>query len=450
MVFNILVSKQCGLKFTATLLVVKKLYTTVTRMTTSLRLFITHCMGIIFGYVVIQAALGGFSYFPTEADSLYYHLPLAQSYLEGSFVAADFGSNLHMYFPAATEALLAVMLSIGLPVGLFNVIGLLAVWSGCYLLGRASEMDESNSFLFACTIGTLYGVVRWVNAQTVDIWLAAYYVTVLALLLKTRRDWWYFIYIGILLGLVVGSKYSGPLFAVGLFVVWCHSWWQGLLQQVTSRFELLTKLVGAGITTVAIGGFWYIRNWLVTGNPVFPLDTPIFKGVSGNEIIATPIWKAYLLYPGQMIDGAVSEFMIWSVVATGLLAYALYIWWQSTLAPSKTAGIYWDSSLTKFCLLGIYNFGVFLLLPSGDSMQLHVSQYRLGYVFIIILILAFFKLVQHTKKLEQLLNLAVLSNLLVVTSFPYRPKIMIGLVVFYLIIRHFYSFSYIRSLIQNK
>ena len=407
-------------------------------------------MAIVFGYVVIQAVLGGLAYLPTEADSLYYHLPLAQSYLKGSFVTADFGSNLHMYFPAATEALLAVMLSFGLPVGLFNVVGLLALWSGCYLLGRATQMDESNSLLFACTIGTLYGVVRWVHAQTVDIWLAAYYVTVLALLLKPRREWWYFIHIGILLGLVVGSKYSGPLFIAGLFVVYVHSWWQGLLQQVTSRFELLSKLVVAGLTAAVVGGFWYIRNWMITGNPVFPLDTPVFKGVSGNEIIATPIWKAYLLYPGQMIDGAVSEFMIWAVVSTGLLAYALYIWWKAKFTPLKTAGIYWDSSLTKLCMLGVFNFGVFLLLPSGDSMQLHVSQYRLGYVFIIVLILAFFKLVQHTKKLEQLLNLAVLSNLLVVTSFPYRPKIIVAIVLFYLMIRHFYSFADSRFLIHNK
>lgn len=394
---------------------------------------IYHGIWIVFLYVLLSSIFTAVHYLPTEADSLYYHIPLAESFLQGNFVAAQYGEKIHMYFPAATEALLAVQLALGVPIGFFNVFGLLALLGSCYLAGRAYDLEKDASLTFAATVSTLYGVVRWVHAQTVDIWLAAYYVALLALLKKPQKSWGYFLNVGILLGFLIGSKYSGPLFAVGLCLVMGQSFWQLLKPSMLSTENILNhnytaaavslmwlKVSVAGAFTLLIGGFWYLRNWLVMGNPVYPLNTPFFLGVEGNEIIAVTVWKAFLLYPGQMIDGMISEFMIWPVVLLGMLVYRTPTW----------------RPLCPLLFLALCNFIVFLFLPSGDSMQLHVSQYRFAYVVIIPVILAFFIAAKKIHTFAEVLPIAVFSNVLVITTFAYRPKILIIVTLLYLVVKN--------------
>lgn len=403
--------------------------------------YVTFLIVATWSYVLIQASILAVQYIPTEADSLWYHIPLAHSILDGSFVTAEYGSKMHMYFPAASESILAVLLALRIPVGYFNILGILALSGASYMVGRSFDLDRQHALTFMAVIGTLYGVVRWVHAQTVDIWLAAYYLAAVALFKKPTTSWSYFLNLGIVLGLLIGSKYSGPLFAVGLLGLFGMQNWQ----MVRDHWR---RAIGTLSFIFLIGGFWYIRNWLVKENPVFPLDTPLFPGVAGNEIIAVPVWRAFIKYPGQMLDGAISEFGVWPLVGIGLVGYLGLLWlsqkWgqisifskgKNALLSIELAGldpnIYWH--LVQLSLLVVWNFVVFLLLPSGDSMQLHVSQYRFSYVVISLLILMCFVLAQRVSAVARLIQLAVLGNILVISAFPYRPKIMLVVIIaFYL------------------
>ncbi len=415
-------------------------------------------MLVVFIYVLFSAAFSAVTYLPTEADSLHYHIPLAEGFLQGNFGGGGYGNTIHMYFPAATETLLAVQMALGIPVGFFNVFGVLALVGSCFLLGQAYDLKKEAAITFAVTVGTLYGVVRWVHAQTVDIWLAAYYVAVVALLKRPSTNWSYFLNLGIFLGLLIGSKYSGPLFAIGLILVFGAHFWKFLREsklngKTNSNLRLQTssdtyfksaeilfssnwiKVGAAGACTVGIGGFWYLRNWWVTGNPFFPLDTPFFAGVSGNAIIEVPIWKAYLLYPRQMLDGAVSEFMFWPVMILGMIVYLIYSWCCHKTKIPITGAVpvvfrmpEWPA-IRALLSLALYNFAVFLLLPSGDSMQLHVSQYRFAYVVVIPLLLILFILSKKITAVAILMPWAVLSNFLVLTQFPYRPKLATAVIL---------------------
>jgi hypothetical protein len=248
----------------------------------------------------------------------------------------------------------------------------------------------------------------------------------------------------------VGSKYSGPLFALGLFVLFAPNFWQFLRKQVTvsgvpwlEAANNWLKIMTGILCATVIGGFWYIRNYLVKGNPFFPLDTIFFNGIEGNAIIATPIWKAYLLYPKQMMDGAVSEFMVWPVVAVGVCGYMCLRWWKSSTpypakivhtVTQKETSLHWQNSAI-LQLLAVYNFLVFLLLPSGDSMQLHISQYRFAYIVIIPVILSFFIIAKTHDLQRKLVPVLVLSNILTVAPISYTPKVFILAIGIYFLIQ---------------
>jgi hypothetical protein len=391
-------------------------------------------MSSIYGYLLLSAGLRGWWYAPTEADSLYYHIPLAKGFLQGDWGFGGTYANMHMYFPAATEVFLAIQLALHIPLGYFNLFAILALTASCYLLGRSYILAQRDALLFATTIGTLYGVVRWMHAQTVDIWLAAYYCAVLTLLQKPKDRWWYYINTGIFLGLLIGSKYSGPLFAVGIAIIYLLQFAQ-IFQMPISSFQRIQasahtaafKLLVGGSLLILIGGFWYGRNWWVTGNPVYPLDTMLFPGVAGNEIIALPVWKAYLHYPTQMIDGVISEFLIWPLVGIGIVAWFAYSWVVSRNFLTHTSIV----PVLPLVLLALWNFLIFLFLPSGESMQLHVSQYRFAYVVIIPLILAAFVLAREFSILRKIVIVSTLLHLQVLPLLPYRPKV--GILVAFIV-----------------
>lgn len=376
-------------------------------------------LGVLFLYIFVQAMLGAVSYVPTEADSLYYHIPLAESILEGGIIKAEYGSNMHMYFPASAEVILAVLIALKIPVGFYNVLAVGCLVGASYLLGKKYQLTTKNAVVLAAAVGTLHGVIRWVHAQTVDIWVAVFYLLSWLLLLQPKKNWLYFINLGLALGLLLGSKYSGPLFALGLLLILGKD----LISKVTQlqKWEAACKVLVALVAASLTGGFWYLRNWLVMNNPVYPLDTPLFAGVSGNQIIETPIWKAFLNFPYQIFSGAVSEFYAWTFVLVTFICMAVMKYFQI-----KQSDQFITDPIKKLLWLSIFNLLVFLVLPSGDSIQLHISQFRFAYVGIIPIILVYLLVIQQQQHyLSKLSALIFIPHLLVVYYFPYRPKVLL-------------------------
>jgi 4-amino-4-deoxy-L-arabinose transferase-like glycosyltransferase len=77
---------------------------------------------------------------------------------------------------------------------------------------------------------------------------------------------------GALMGFALATKYTALLTA-GLWGL------VGLLWLARAgQAKLIPTLVGAGLLAGAIGAPWYIRNYLWTGNPVYPFAYEIFGG----------------------------------------------------------------------------------------------------------------------------------------------------------------------------
>lgn len=82
---------------------------------------------------------------------------------------------------------------------------------------------------------------------------------------------------GVLMGFALATKYTALLTA-GLWGVVGLVW---LLR--AGQSELTPTLVGAGLLAGVIGAPWYLRNYLWTGNPVYPFAYEIFGGKNWSQ-----------------------------------------------------------------------------------------------------------------------------------------------------------------------
>lgn len=203
---------------------------------------------------------------PDGSDALTYHLPYARFYLEQGGLAVDqtlrfplHTHNVNLLYATALirpGATLAQLLhaAMGL-LALLGVYGIARHWRGWpTALLAASGMLLLGEFRIS--FSTAYvdnGVVLYLTAAF------------LALALWSEGGprqllWW----AALFAGTAMGTKYFGALFTVplGLMVLYFS---RDL--KLTARFALLVSVVGL---------FWYVRSWLISGNPVHPFAGGLF------------------------------------------------------------------------------------------------------------------------------------------------------------------------------
>jgi|GEM_PF-2151516 len=79
-----------------------------------------------------------------------------------------------------------------------------------------------------------------------------------------------YILFGLNIGLLLGTKYLGIVISIiPIFLL--------LLICIFTKIQKRWKLLGiSAISAFITGGFFYIRNWINSGNPIFPVDLKIF------------------------------------------------------------------------------------------------------------------------------------------------------------------------------
>ena len=328
-----------------------------------------------------------------ENDSRIYHIPIAQSVLTGQVLTGEGYTSPFSFYPGTAEMILAVLMALGIPLNLFNVAGLVALTGLTYKLMQRAEVSKEGAVIAAVSVGLLPTVLRLPLTQLVDIWLAVWWVWWIYLLEKPLWKWKYWLVLGVVTGLLMGTKVSGLILIMtgGVF------YGKSLLEAAGKE-----KLVGAGLLGVVVGGWWYLRNWLVTGNPMYPLD---FLGFKGDSVSQLPIVWKFLLKDkgavGMFLQALGSEFLGWVVAFVApLFARNKWIW------------------------LGIANTLIFLILPGSPGTIVSNMRYLLP--AIIPLIIGIWKWAEERGRGEWLAVLSIINMAAVLPQFDYKPKIFIA------------------------
>ena len=363
---------------------------------------------VIFGVLLIQFLYFGITTTPemfNESDSLAYHIPIARQLASGSFIPPVVSQGIGFY-PGVAEIILAIFVILRLPLNTFGVLGFALLFYFSIKVAERFGLSKETAIVYAGVIVTLQSVLRWPLTQTVDIWLNVFFVISLMLLKNPKSSIKYFLTLGIFNGLLIGTKYSGLLFFVILIAVFGKEAFRKLN---------LERFIVYLIPVVTFGFSWYIRNYLLTGNPLYPANFLFLAGnpdfyrtdslswsVLGN-VIRNPsfLWK--------FIEALFSEYLGWALVL---------------LLPFR-------KGISKLVLCGTLIFLVFITLLLAIPI---VSNLRYIYPAMSTMVLAAFILFEKKHK-EALIAFSIIMAVLSLLNLDYHPKILIlaFLPVFYLV-----------------
>lgn len=224
---------------------------------------------------------------PWSWDALAYHLPPVIGYIHAdgftlvkySVYANTYPKNIELHFLWNIIFLRDDVIVEGTQL-FFAAMSGLAV----YILAVERRLTNENAliaatgFIFAPIVLT-QSVVAYVDLAFGALILASFVFLIRYTKEPTLR---YVLLLGVSTGVMIGSKFTGGVFYLLVSTAFMGAWYFSH----NPRHELYAMahlVVFVGISTL-IGGYWYLRNWVVFGNPVYPFGIEIL----GREIFYGP------------------------------------------------------------------------------------------------------------------------------------------------------------------
>jgi hypothetical protein len=168
------------------------------------------------------------------------------------------------------------------------------------------------------------------------------------------------LYSGALAGLAVGCKSTFAPAGILLFVWWLAF---GRVQSaIQERLRLASLFVLGGLLT---GSAWYLRNLLLTGNPLFPAEVGPFAG----PFDAASLQQTTLFYvltqrdlPGDKLLQMLRTAIDWPLASACIAAvgYALAL---VTLIKARLGGVRWTATAELYALLVVMGLTSLLMHP---------------------------------------------------------------------------------------
>jgi hypothetical protein len=301
---------------------------------------------VAIGGAYVIGAANAFDGYILDFDAVSYHLLLPHQWLMDGTLAISAKTNWRFAMPANGEAAMYWFYAAGLSRWTF-----LAQWPpvACLLASAYSlALGLSRSRLAAWCCTALLATLPIVYFQTfngyIDVFAAAYLMGALALAQFVVRDektgWaWYWL-IGLGCGIAAGAKltylaFVGPL-AVALLI------FSAARSKSVGRTAASAGALLGGIALTS--AFWFLRSWLLTGNPVYPM------------LVSIGHW---VLFPGiesRFINGVNWAIGRW---VRSRAEWLVYPWLEYRAEPSMTSysvdtGM--GTAFTTFVPLGVAYF----------------------------------------------------------------------------------------------
>lgn len=234
-------------------------------------------------------------------------------------------------YPKGTEAI-AFLIATAFGTGrwinatnlLFLPVGMLALAACCRTLGVSRRLSLlAGCAWFAVPVNAFQAATSYCDSAFASCalsWLALTFLLAAPAARRERIGWPLTIAWGAALGLTISAKGSGLILAgVGVPAL------AAFLLAFRRRRELaLLATIGLAVA-VLIGGFWYSRNWLMTGSPFYPVGLSL-----GDHVI----------FPGKSVSASIDALRNTPAEIRGLA------WpWQVTRAWTQSLPDGWPASI---------------------------------------------------------------------------------------------------------
>ncbi len=338
---------------------------------------------------------------PTFYDSLVYHLALPQRYIFQHFI--DFPSWNHFaFFPLGQEMIYSLILLLTedpVVTKLFNFLtgGLLLI-----TLWKISECIEDNTTAKLASVSLMASCPCFVLLLTIpknDLAVSLFQcLGVLGLLRFWNTESKKWIYLsGFFIGIGLGYKYTTLLFFVAFLLAVC-------VVKAFSSSEVISyrNLAILVIVALIVGSPWYIKNLIVTGNPVYPAFSSFIgkKGfrnfeVEKSYIESSPSFREFILLPWNMTLHSSEYGVIGEVGFAFLLLFPFSVYYFRNdsrmlflIAVFLSYFLLWAFSLhsNRFLLAG---FGLLSVVCGHTLIKLFESRKSLSYLIWTVIICVF-------------------------------------------------------------
>ncbi|MBF0318940.1 MAG: glycosyltransferase family 39 protein [Nitrospirae bacterium] len=220
--------------------------------------------------VSIWMAAAGYLLPPRGIDDLHYHLPtIYESIVQHKLVLLRIGESTTESYPFNAELLFmwaAIFQHSQRWVDIVQFFAALYAVAVIYALGRVLELERRTAFFSSVLFLFVPVVLAQSGCNYIDLITNACYLAALFAALKYARDGdiRHLCLAGVAIGLMSGMKYNMLILALGLqvFIV-LRPKGVGLSVRNVSVYLLLITVFSA---------YWYVRNFIVFGSPVYPVD----------------------------------------------------------------------------------------------------------------------------------------------------------------------------------
>lgn len=209
---------------------------------------------------------------PTSGDAIAYHFSAPKEWLDaGRIFPIWWQWQAFQPFSPEMHFALAEALDGGRAAGV--VAGVLGAFSAACVFGLARELGGPTVAAVSSLLWVGQGMFLWeATGGFVELTLSGFAALSAWHLLALRHTqrlldaaW-----AGLALGLAIGTKYHGLVFVPFLAVL--------AVAVVAGPARRRALMVGSFAALAAVGLPWYVRNWVVAGNPVYPFAADLFGG----------------------------------------------------------------------------------------------------------------------------------------------------------------------------
>lgn len=227
-----------------------------------------------------------------DYDALNYHLEVPRQFLEHGKIFFN-PEAFRSAFPILGEMLFIVGLGFKLDslAKLIHLTYAILLILGAYTFGKRFFGYEATLIAIGILVGTT-SIPAWATWVSMDFAWAGYefwslYLITLWLTDEKKNNYQTLMLAGILSGFAASTKYlsMSTMLIVGAIIIW-----QSLRNFHLSILSSLKNLMIYGVSAVLIMAPWYIKNWIWTGNPIYPL----IWGGPGWDPVTAQVFNEYL------------------------------------------------------------------------------------------------------------------------------------------------------------
>lgn len=326
---------------------------------------------------------------PVDRDALTHHLFIPKMWLKHGGIH-EIPENIFSYYPMNLDLLYTIPLYFNndiVPKYIHYIFALLTGWIIFFHLKM--RLGTNYGLLGALFFLSVPIIIKLSITVYVDLGLVFFSTSALIILLhwvESNFQWRFLLLAGFCCGMASGTKYNGILSTIilSLFVPILHE--QNKKKEKSNSRAFLYVFVFI-VITIATFSPWLIKNYIWTGNPIYPLHNSLFQKIRIPNVSQQILPTAEIRSTSQKVSSQGGNAFLERKI--------LYNepWWQTIFLPFRffyegqdDNPQYFDGKLTPFLLILPF---LALIAKPLDSRQCREQKYLFLFALLYLLLTIF-------------------------------------------------------------